>query len=194
MLLHPCKLVASPESCDVEFHRSTCENPSAFLCFLSLPLVDVVVVGFSSGLNTHMRVCECECLTDNVGSTAEGSSAHHEVSLCFGTPLLEPEVSNVVLGTVGCVSCPISCCHLLGCRHPAKPLTYLPALCRHLGCARISHVWHLCLSGGIGSSVLLHHLAWELNCSGVLIRSVSRVLSCLPLCSLLCVVRTVLCF
>lgn len=39
----------------------------------------------------------------------------------------------------------------MGCRHPANPLIHLPALCRHLGCTRISQIWHLGLSGGICS-------------------------------------------
>lgn len=72
--------------------------------------------------------------------------------------LLKPEVSYVVLGTAGCVSCPIFCCHLVGCRHPAKPLTYLLALCRHLGCGDFSHMalvfiwwnWLLCLTASPG--------------------------------------------
>lgn len=156
LLLHPCILVASPEWCDVEFHRSTRKNHSVFLCFQSLPLVDVTGVGFCSGLRAYMQMCECKCLTDDVGSTPESSPPSQPVGWDLG--LLKPEVSYVVLGTAGCVSCPIFCCHLVGCRHPAKPLTYLLARCRHLGCGDFSHMalvfiwwnWLLCLTASPG--------------------------------------------
>lgn len=98
----------------------------------------------------------------HVGSTAESHSAHHQVSLWVGTQ----DCLNqrfVVLDTAGCVSCPVSCCCLVGCRHPAKPLRYLPALCSMLDVLGfflyelvfIWWNWLLCLTASPGMGVKL---------------------------------------
>lgn len=137
----------------------------------------------------------CRCVIANVSLCWQHSwepfSSPPSQPVGWHLELLKAEVSYIVFGTAGCVSCPISYCHLVGCRCPAKPLTYLPALCRHPGCVRISHTWHLCLPGGIGPSLFTASLGMGIK----LFRSFDQIsVSCpvlfpallLPLCSKNC--------